>query len=133
MGQALAGQFVRLEGMPSVDVADIDSLLASLGDTTLVLFFRGDPTRAEVADIAVVLPQLIAAFPGRLQPAVVAQAAEKPLMARFGVLAQPSLALVRADRTLGVIAKIQDWSVYVARIGAMLAADDQSVQQGALS
>ena len=50
----------------------------------------------------------------------VAHAAERALMQRFGVPVCPALALVRPGRVLGVIAKIQDWSAYVSRIGALL-------------
>ncbi|MBB5047307.1 hydrogenase-1 operon protein HyaE [Rhodopseudomonas rhenobacensis] len=133
MSTSLAAEDVRLDGMPTVDAATLDDIFASAPETILLLFFRGDPTRAEVGDIAVVLPQLGKAFAGRLRPAVVAASAEQALMQRCGVRAMPSLALLRADRTLGVIAKIQDWSVYLARIEAMLAADGHSAQQGATS
>ncbi|HEY0329116.1 MAG TPA: hydrogenase accessory protein [Rhodopseudomonas sp.] len=117
--------------MLTVDAATLDQLFASAPEIILLAFFRGDPARAEASDIAVVLPQLSQAFAGRLTPAVVAASAEPELMQRFGVRAAPSLALLRAGRTLGVIAKIQDWSVYLSRIEAMLKADGHSAQQGA--
>ncbi|ABD89302.1 hydrogenase accessory protein [Rhodopseudomonas palustris] len=133
MSTSLAAEDVRLDGVPTVDAATLDDLFASAPDAILLLFFRGDPSRPEVSDIAVVLPQLSKAFAGRLTPAVVAASAEAALMQRFGVRAAPSLALLRAERTLGVIAKIQDWLVYIARIEAMLKADGHSAQQGATS
>ncbi|PYF02692.1 hydrogenase-1 operon protein HyaE [Rhodopseudomonas faecalis] len=109
--------------MPVVDVGTVDGVLAESGRIT-VLFFRGDPERwPETADVAVILPELIAAFGGALVPAVVASDAEKLLMKRFGVTVFPSLVLARPDRILGVIAKLQDWSNYLARINAMLIAD----------
>jgi hydrogenase-1 operon protein HyaE len=120
MGTSLNGKFVRRDQTPTVDADSVDAFLTATPDAALLLF-RGDATRPEVADIAVVLPQLVAAFPGRLSAAVVAPAAEAALMARYGVKATPSLALVRGGQTLGVIAKIQDWSVYLARIGQLLA------------
>jgi hydrogenase-1 operon protein HyaE len=110
--------------MPSVDTTTVDDVLAAAADRVVVLFFRGDEARwPESADLAVVLPQLINAFPGRLTAAVVAADAERDLMRRFGVTVCPSLALARPGRTLGVIPKIQDWASYIARIGAMLADD----------
>jgi len=130
MSPSLAAEDVRPQGMPTVDAATLDDIFACAPETPVLLFFRGDPTRAEGGDIAVVLPQLGKAFAGRLTPAVAAASAESELMQRCGVRAVPSLALLRAGRTLGVIAKIQDWSVYLARIEAMLAADGRSAQQG---
>ena len=123
MSATRATDVAGLPQMPVVDVATVDGVLAESGRIT-VLFFRGDPERwPETADVAVILPELIAAFGGALVPAVVASDAEKLLMKRFGVTVFPSLVLARPDRTLGVIAKLQDWSNYLARINAMLIAD----------
>jgi hydrogenase-1 operon protein HyaE len=124
MSPSLATDVACHHEMPTVDVATVDAVLAAAADRVVVLFFRGDVARwPEAADLAVVLPQLIKAFPGRLTAAVVAAEAERDLMRRFGVSVCPSLALARPGRTLGVIPKIQDWSSYVAKIGAMLADD----------
>jgi hydrogenase-1 operon protein HyaE len=125
MSSSLATDVARHHDMPTVDAASVDAVLAAAADRVVVLFFRGDTARwPETADLAVVLPQLIKAFPGRLTAAVVAADAERDLMRRFGVTVCPSLALARPGRTLGVIPKIQDWSSYVAKITALLADDD---------
>lgn len=132
MGASLVGHLASRHGVPTVDAVTVDEFLTSAPAGASVLFFAGDPARwPEANDVAVILPELVAAFDGRLRPAVVSQAAEAALMPRFGVKTFPSLALVRGDRNLGVIAKIQDWSVYVERIDRMLAADDRTVHQGA--
>lgn len=128
------GHLAGRHGVPTVDTETVDQFLTAQPGGTSVLFFAGDPARwPEASDVAVVLPELVAAFDGRLRPAVVAPASETALMPRFGVKTFPSLALVRGGRSLGVIAKIQDWSVYVDRIGRLLAADEQSECQGAAS
>jgi hydrogenase-1 operon protein HyaE len=132
MGYSLNADVAR-QRMPTLDAAGIDDFLGSCPDTA-VLLFRGDTARnAEADDIAVVLPQLLDAFAGRLHAAVIAPEAEAALLRRFDIKARPCLALVRAERNLGTIAKIQDWSVYLARIGAMLADDAHSAGQGAVS
>jgi hydrogenase-1 operon protein HyaE len=134
MGSSLATDVARHHEMPTVDAASVDAVLAAAADRVVVLFFRGDTARwPETADLAVVLPQLIKAFSGRLTAAVVAAEAERDLMRRFGVTVCPSLALARPDRTLGVIPKIQDWSSYIARIGAMLADDARVAEPEAQS
>ncbi len=124
MSAAPANDVACNQQMPVVDQTTVDGVLAGAADQVAVLFFRGDAARwPETTDVAVILPELIATFRGRLFPVVVASEAERLLMKRFGVTVFPSLVLARRDRTLGVIAKLQDWSTYVARINAMLAAE----------
>ncbi len=133
MGHSLTADVARSARVATLDATTIDDFLASCPDAALLLF-RGDAARkAEADDIAVVLPQLAGAFAGRLTPAVIAPEAEAALLPRFAIKARPCLALVRADRNLGAIAKIQDWSFYLARIGAMLADNAASAEQGAAS
>lgn len=128
MSAPLTDAPARKPALPVVDQASVDDFIAACGRTA-VLFFRGDAIRyPESADIAVILPELVAAFPGRLTAAEVAEVAERALMRRFGVAVCPSLVLARGDRTLGVIAKLQDWPSYLARIGAILAEADRPAE-----
>jgi hydrogenase-1 operon protein HyaE len=68
----------------------------------------------------VVLPELVDAFQGRLRGAVIAHGAESELGQRFGVRVQPTLIVVAKGETLGLIAKIQDWSIYIDRISKLI-------------
>ena len=109
-------------GLPEVDAASVDMFLTSADDAgaVAVLLSAGDPARwPEAIDVAVVLPELIDAFQGRLRGAVIAREAESELGARFGVRVQPTLILCSNGETLGLIAKIQDWSVYIDRIARL--------------
>lgn len=119
---ALADRF----GLPSVDATSIDAFLApAAGEPEhTLLFFSGDPAvRAETLDVAVVLPEILAAFPRRLRGAVVTRAAEAVLSSRFMVAVQPSLVVTRGAAPLAVLPKIRDWSDYMAKIEAALAPD----------
>jgi hydrogenase-1 operon protein HyaE len=110
-------------GLPTPDVAEIDRFLASTetAGAVAVLLFAGDPLRwPEATDVAVVLPELIEAFQGRLHGAVIAAEAELALAPRFNVQVYPSLVLWRGGKVLDVIPKIKDWSVYVDRITGLL-------------
>jgi hydrogenase-1 operon protein HyaE len=114
---------ISRHGLPMVGVAEIDDFLtgAETAGAVPVLLFAGDPVRwPEATDVAVVLPELIEAFQGRLQGAVIATQAELALAPRFNVQVYPSLVLWRNGKILDVIPKIKDWSVYVARITALL-------------
>jgi hydrogenase-1 operon protein HyaE len=105
-------------GVEKVDESTIDAFLAA--DHAL-LFFAGDPAqRSETHDVAIILPQLAAAFAGRLRAAIVASEAEEALKGRFGVCVFPSLVVTRGGETLGVLPKVYDWADYLARIDALL-------------
>ncbi|MGJ4930401.1 hydrogenase accessory protein [Bradyrhizobium sp. HKCCYLS2038] len=113
----------RRNGLPEVDATTVDGFLddAHRAGTIAVLLSAGDPVRfPEALDVAIVLPELITAFQGRLRGAVIARDAEAELATRFGVRVQPSLILCRGTEALGLIAKIQDWSVYVERISRLI-------------
>ncbi|PZU89542.1 MAG: hydrogenase accessory protein [Shinella sp.] len=112
--------------LPVVDETNIDAFLAPTeGEAeNTVLFFTGDPAqRPEVDDVAVVLPEILEAFRGRLRGAVVKRGSEDKLKARFSVMVMPSLVVTRRDQPVGVLGKIRDWSEYVEKISAWLSPD----------
>lgn len=109
-------------GVVEVDEASIDAFLTDAPHA--LLFFAGDPAqRSETHDVAVILPQLIAAFAGRLAPAIVAPAAENALARRFLVGVYPSLVVTRGADPVGVLPKVWDWADYCARITGWLRPD----------
>lgn len=120
-------------GLPTVDATTIEALLAPApGEAEpVLLFFSGDPaTRAEALDVAVVLPEILAAFQRRLRGAVIDRAAEAALSSRFHVAVLPSLVVTRGAETLAVLPKIRDWSEYMATIEAALAPDAPTLATG---
>jgi hydrogenase-1 operon protein HyaE len=110
-------------GVVSVNEATIDAFLEpACGEAAhAILFFAGDPVqRAETNDVAIILPQLIDAFAGRLRAAIVARASEDALKGRFNVCIFPSLVVTRGVDPLGVLPKVYDWADYLARIETLL-------------
>jgi hydrogenase-1 operon protein HyaE len=110
-------------GIPTVDEHSVDAFLAPAKDECphTLLCFTGDPAlRSESADVAVVLPQLLAFFRGHLRAAVVARSAEDTLKARFHVQVVPSLVVTRGPAPMGVMPRIRDWSDYVATLQTLL-------------
>ena len=109
--------------LPEVEAGNVDAFLAAAdgAGAVAVLLSAGDPVRwPEAIDVAIVLPELIAVFQGRLRGAVIARRAESELGQRFGVRVQPTLIFCRKGETLGLIGKIQDWPVYIDRISKLL-------------
>lgn len=126
MPSALIRALSERNCLPVVDETNIDAFLApAAGEPdNVVLFFTGDPKqRPEADDVAVVLPELLNAFRGRLRGAVVGRGAEDKLKPRFNVVVMPSLVVTRRDQPVGVLGKIRDWSEYVEKIGAWLSPD----------
>lgn len=108
-------------GYPELSVASADTFLAAPGDA--VLFFTENPeTNAETLDVAVVLPEIINAFAGRLRPAVVSREAERELQKRFGFARWPALVFVRGGELVGTITGIHDWDAYLEKVAALVAA-----------
>jgi len=90
-----------------------------------VLFLRGDPTTVKDAtDVAVVLPELVAAFDGKLNPGVVTDTFGdgKDMKRKYGFSHFPALVFVRDGEYVGAISRIQDWADYLEQIGNLLVA-----------
>jgi hydrogenase-1 operon protein HyaE len=110
-------------GVVAVDETSIDAFLSPANSEAehVILFFAGDPAqRGETHDVAIILPQLLQAFTGRLRAGIVATRAEAALKQRFHVGVFPSLVVTRGGETLGVLPKVYYWPDYIARIEAML-------------
>ncbi|WP_245593627.1 hydrogenase [Azospirillum halopraeferens] len=115
---AAVGRLVRDLGYPLLEADD-----APWRDDSApwVVFLPGHGRgNAETADIAVILPELLATVGGALRPAVAGAAAERALVERAGGLALPALMILRGDAVLDSIPRVRDWGDYRARIAAIL-------------
>ena len=69
--------------VPEVGLDEHEAFIGQPG--MIVLFFAGDPKRyKETTDVAVVLPELLKAFDGRLRAALVRTDAEIELQKHYG-------------------------------------------------
>ena len=111
------------DGYVEITLDNHDAFVAAPGMN--VLFFPGDPTTVKDAtDVAVVLPELIRAFDGRLRPGVVTDTfgAGKNLKRRYGFTHFPALVFVRGGEYVGAICRVQDWAEYLEKIGELMVA-----------
>ena len=107
-------------GHPLLDAASLEAFCAANGDA--VLLCAGDPVQhPECLDVAVVLPELLRAFPGRFRAAVASSGLEPEMQARYGFNRWPTLVFLRDGGYVGALSGIQDWSVYLARVRDLLA------------
>jgi hydrogenase-1 operon protein HyaE len=119
MPSPLIEQLVEKHGYPRLTADNLDQTLQS--DTPLVLFFTEEPKRyPESNDVAVVLPELVKAFPGRLKAVVVDRSLEPVLKDRYDIIVWPTLVFLRGGRFLDKITRIRDWSEYMKRIPQIL-------------
>ncbi len=110
-------------GYPEITLATHDEFVAQPGMN--VLFFPGDPkTVRDATDVAVVLPELVQAFAGKLRPGVVSdfRGAGAELQKHYGFRAWPALVFVRSGEYVGAIARIQNWGEYLEEISELLVA-----------
>jgi hydrogenase-1 operon protein HyaE len=118
-GDPLLDRLVKRFDCHVVTADSLDAFLARSGDS--VLFCGGNPAQyPESLDVAVILPELQAAFAGRFRIAIAERALEPVLQARYGLQRWPSLLFLRGGSYLGVIAGMQDWSTYLMRIAGLL-------------
>ena len=121
MNHPLIQQLFDNHHYPEIDLSSHDAFVNQEGVS--VLFFAGDPKRfRDTTDVAVVLPELVKAFGGRLNPGVVATADEQALQMRYGFKAWPTLVFMRAGGYLGAITGIQNWGDYLQEIQTLLTA-----------
>ena len=123
MGHALIDRLLTEFGYTEIRLANHEEFVGRPGMN--VLFFPGDPTTVrDATDVAVVLPELVAAFDGQLNPGVVTDVFGdgKELKSVYGFREYPSLVFVRAGEYVGAISRVQDWTDYLNKIRELLVA-----------
>ena len=115
----------REAALPSVTAAELGDRAAAT--PLLAALFTGDPTISpESWDVAVVLPELLAACDGvagcALDPEQSALAAT-----RYGVGKLPALVVLRHGEYLGTIEGMRDWAPFVAELRRLAVAPPRPV------
>ena len=122
MSSPLLQRLFEEYGYPEIQVSNLQEFIDGPG--VVVLFFTGDPKQnRETNDVAVVLPELVRAFDGRLRAGVVARSAEKELQARYGFRRWPALVFVQEAGYLGTITGMQNWEDYLREVQTLLDAE----------
>jgi hydrogenase-1 operon protein HyaE len=117
----LVARLVETSGRCAIDIDNLSDFLDEPG--MQILFCGGDPVQhPECLDVAVVLPELAQQFAGRFSFAVAAPTLEPALRANYGIQHWPTLLCLRDGEYVGVIAGMQDWSIYTQRLASLLEA-----------
>ena len=97
----------------------IDAFVAQPGRVLLV--FTEDPLRVrETLDIAVIVPELVNAFPGRFRVGVLLPQSARPLQSRYGFRRWPALVVLSDGHYVGAIEGLRGWDEYLDELGRLL-------------
>jgi hydrogenase-1 operon protein HyaE len=89
-----------------------------------LLVFTEDPViYRETLDLAVIVPELAAALPGRFRTGLLLPAAARALASRYGFRRWPALVLLKDGRYVGAIDGLRDWQEYLDEFARLLAAE----------
>lgn len=117
----LLGRLLERCGAPALDVDSFDAWSSAPGHALLV--FTEDPLLyRETLDLAVIVPELLQAFPDRFRTGVLLPAAARAFAPRFGFRRWPALVLLKDGRYVGAIDGLRDWNDYINVLGRLLAA-----------
>ena len=101
--------------------ATIDAFACAAGHALLV--FLEDPVRyKETLDLAVIVPEIAAAFPGRFAVGVLLPDAARTVHPRYGFRRWPAVVLLQDGRYIGAVDGLRTWDEYASEIARLLAA-----------
>ena len=108
-------------GCVEVDAATLDAFASAPGHALLV--FLEDPARyKETLDLAVIVPEIAAAFPARFAVGVLRPEAARAVHPRYGFRRWPAVVMLKDGRYVGAVDGLRTWGDYVTEIARLLAA-----------
>lgn len=117
----LLQRLLRSTGGALLAADTLDDWLAQPG--TAMLLFADEPERQkETLDLAVIVPELVAARPGVLRVGLLPPALARSVAPRYGFARWPAFVLLRDGGYLGAVDGLRDWQVYLQALDTLLAA-----------
>jgi hydrogenase-1 operon protein HyaE len=117
----LIAQLFAKHGYARVTGATLEEWLARPGRTLLA--FLEDPIKnRETLDLAVIVPELARACPGRFEVGVLLPEDARAVARRYGFLHWPALVMLADGKYVGAIDGLRNWDDYLADIERLLAA-----------
>jgi len=119
---ALLDRLVAQAAATVLDAATFDAWAGEPGHALLV--FTEDPVLyRETLDLAVIVPELAAAMPGRFRIGLLLSGPARAIASRFGFRRWPALVMLKDGRYVGAIDGLREWQVYLDELTALLAAE----------
>jgi hydrogenase-1 operon protein HyaE len=118
----LIAQLFTKHGYTEVDRDNIGSFTGRPGH--VMLLFTENPVRfKETLDLAVILPQIVNAFPGRFKVGVLLPEAARALQPRYGFARWPAFVVLKDGQYVGAVEGLYNWDEYLATVAKLLRAE----------
>ncbi len=115
----LIAQLFARHGCTEITADNIDAFVAGPGHA--MLLFTEDPLRVrETLDIAVIVPELMRAFPGRFRVGALLPEAARQLQARYGFRRWPALVVLSDGEHVGAVDGLRNWDEYLNEVARLL-------------
>ncbi len=116
----LIAQLFSRHGFTEVRPGDFAAFVAQPGH--VLLLFTEDPVRyKETLDLAVVVPELVRAFPGRIKVGVLLPEAARELHAKYAFRRWPAFVMLKDGAYVGAVDGLRNWDEYVTEVQRLLA------------
>jgi len=116
----IAGLFSR-QGYTDVREENFAAFTHRTGHT--LLLFTEDPARfKETLDLAVIVPEIAGAFPGRFAVGVLLPEAARAFQPRYGFRRWPAIVLLRDGEYVGAVDGLRNWDEYLTAVAGLLEA-----------
>jgi len=110
----LIEHLVQRHSLPLLDTKGADAFL-TLQNHSVIGLFTDPMVYPENADVAVILPEILKAFP-HIKGAIADPNALTILARNYGVVVFPALVFFQGTEVREVVARIHSWADYTARI-----------------
>ena len=117
----LIAQLFSKHGFSEVTAANFAAWTQTPGRT--LLLFIEDPGRyKETLDLAVIVPELCRAFPGRFAVGVLLPDAAREIAVRYAFRRWPAFVMLADGKYVGAVDGLRNWDEYMAEVARLLAA-----------
>jgi len=117
----LIAQLFAKHGFSEVRAENFAAFTATQGHT--LLLFTEDPFRIkETLDLAVIVPEIARAFPGRFAVGVLLPEAARAVQPRYGFRRWPAIVMLKDGQYVGTVDGLRNWDEYVEDVARLLAA-----------
>ena len=118
----LIAQLFEKHGFADVREDNFAAFTQRPGHTLLA--FTEDPVRfKETLDLAVIVPEIVRAFPGRFAVGVLLPEAARALQPRYGFRRWPAFVVLKDGQYVGAVDGLRNWDEYLEDVARLLAAE----------
>jgi hydrogenase-1 operon protein HyaE len=118
----LIAQLLSRHGFTDLRAENFTAFVAQHGHA--LLLFTEDPIRyKETLDLAVIVPELVRAFPGRFRVGVLLPEAAREFHVKYGFRRWPAFVVLKDGAYVGAIDGLRNWDEYIDEVAGLLAAE----------